>query len=154
MHEVLFSSKNMEWETPHDLYDRLNEEFAFTCDVAVSHCNHKHQHYFTAEIDGLRQPWQGVCWCNPPYGRNIGKWLKKAHVEAQNGVTTVMLIPARTDTKWFHEYIYGRYKIRFIKGRLKFNGSKDGAPFPSMIVIFAPDSAIKQQNHFPVGGTV
>ena len=79
---------------------------------------------------------QGTIWCNPPYGRELNKWVKKAYETAQQGETVVMLLPARTDTKWFHEYIYGKAEIRFIKGRLKFGGNKNAAPFPSMVIIF------------------
>jgi len=136
INKALFSSEKTDWETPQNLYDLLDKEFNFTCDVAASPDNYKHPLYFHKGIDGLKQPWEGICWCNPPYGRDISKWIEKAHTEAQNGVTTVMLIPARTDTRYFHDYIYGQYEIRFIKGRLKFGGCKSSAPFPSMIVIF------------------
>lgn len=136
LNQVLFSSKNTEWETPQPLYDKLNLEFNFTCDVAASSDNYKHPIYFDKTKDGLKQSWSGVCWCNPPYRRDVAVWVQKAHHEAQRGVKTVMLIPSRTDTKYFHEYIYGKYEIRILKGRLKFGGSKNSAPFPSMIVIF------------------
>lgn len=90
--------------------------------------------------DGLSQEWKGVCWCNPPYGREIYKWVRKASISAKNGATVVMLIPARTDTKWFHEYIYRKenVKVKFIKGRLKFGTAQNAAPFPSMLVLFKP----------------
>ena len=84
-------------------------------------------------MDGLKQEWTGVCWCNPPYGRKIGQWVKKA---AESDATVVMLIHARTDTAWFHDYIYGKAEIRFVRGRLRFGGSKINAPFPSMVVVF------------------
>lgn len=77
-----------------------------------------------------------MCWCNPPYGRKVSAWIEKAHHEAQKGVKTVMLLPARTDVKWFHRWIYGRYGVTFIQGRLRFSGCKNSAPFPSMIVVF------------------
>ena len=79
---------------------------------------------------------QETVWCNPPYGREIGKWVEKAYNESLAGVTVVMLLPARTDTKWFHDYIYGKAEIRFVRGRLKFGDSKNSAPFPSMVIIF------------------
>jgi len=88
--------------------------------------------------DGLEQDWTGVCWCNPPYGREIEKWVKKAYISAIEGATVVMLLPARTDTRWFHDWIYGKTEIRFIRGRLKFGGAEHGAPFPSMVVVFRP----------------
>lgn len=134
--DVMFSSKTDMWETPQDFFDELNDEFSFTLDVAASDHNAKCYHYYTQHEDGLKMPWHGVVWCNPPYGREIGKWVKKAYFEAILGTTVVMLIPARTDTKWFHDYILGKAEVRFIRGRLKFGGSKNSAPFPSMVVIF------------------
>ena len=88
--------------------------------------------------DGLSQPWTGVVWCNPPYGRKIGKWVEKAVASVSEGATVVMLLPARTDTQWFHRYIYYQAEIRFVPGRLKFGGAKWNAPFPCMVVIFRP----------------
>ena len=102
------------------LFDLLNNEFGFTCDVCADEINRKCDLYFDRKADGLSYAWYGVCWCNPPYGRDIAKWVEKAHLSALCGVTTVMLLPARTDTKYFHEYIYGRYEVRFLRGRLKF----------------------------------
>ena len=136
MNDVLFSSKSVVWETPQDLFDKLNEEFHFDLDVCALPENAKCEKYYTPEDDGLSQPWNGVCWCNPPYGRTIGKWVQKAYETFARGGTVVMLLPARTDTKWFHEYIYNKAEIRFIKGRLKFGNSKNAAPFPSMVVVF------------------
>lgn len=117
-------------------FDQLNEEFHFTVDVCAIPENAKCEKFFTPEINGLKQEWEGVCWCNPPYGREIGKWVEKAYIASTWGATVVMLLPARTDTKWFHEYIYNKSEIRFVKGRLKFGNSKTAAPFPSMVVIF------------------
>lgn len=139
--DIMFSSKSVEWETPQDLFDKLNKEFHFTTDVCANDNNHKCDYYFRKEdpIDGLEMEWTGRCWMNPPYGREIGKWIKKAHDEVKRGVPLVVcLLPARTDTRWFHEYIYNQkdVEIRFLKGRLKFGNSKNSAPFPSMIVIF------------------
>lgn len=134
--EVMFSSKTDMWETPQDFFDKLNEEFHFTVDVCAIPENAKCEKFFTPEMNGLKQEWTGICWCNPPYGREIGKWVEKAYVASTWGATVVMLLPARTDTKWFHEYIYNNAEIRFIKGRLKFGNSKTAAPFPSMVVIF------------------
>ena len=136
MNRVLFSSKKMDWETPQYLFDELNKEFNFTCDIAASPENAKVKFFISKDTNALRQHWSGLCWCNPPYGREIGLWVKKAHEEALKGVTTAMLIPARTDTAYFHDYIYGKYEVRFLKGRLKFSDSKNAAPFPSMVVIF------------------
>ena len=134
---VHFSSKTNEWSTPQDVYDKLHEEFGFGLDPCATKKNTKCFLYYTKEQDGLVQDWNNyTVFCNPPYGREIGKWVKKAS-EAMGGVV-VMLLPARTDTKYFHEYIYKKKKveIRFIKGRLKFGGCKNSAPFPSMIVVF------------------
>lgn len=134
--EVMFSSKTDMWATPQDFFDKLNEEFDFNVDVCAIPENAKCEKFFSPEVDGLKQEWKGVCWCNPPYGREIGKWVEKAYIASTWGATVVMLLPARTDTKWFHEYIYNKAEIRFIKGRLKFGNSKTAAPFPSMVVIF------------------
>ena len=134
--ELMFSSASDLWETPQDLFDSLDAQYHFTLDVCALPENAKCARYFTPEIDGLKQPWNGVCWCNPPYGRQIGKWVKKAVEAARNGATVVMLLPARTDTQWFHDYIYGKAEIRFLRGRLRFGNAKNSAPFPSMIVCF------------------
>lgn len=133
---VLFSSATSEWETPQDLFDQMNDEFHFDVDACATPQNAKCDLYYTAADDGLAEPWRGVCWCNPPYGRDVGRWVAKAAESAREGAVVVMLLPARTDTRWFHDYIYHRAEVRFIRGRLKFGGSKNSAPFPSMIVIF------------------
>ena len=133
--EVLFSSKTDLWETPQDFFDKLDEEFHFDLDVCALPENAKCNKYFTPEQDGLKQEWNGVCWCNPPYGRDIGKWLKKAY---ESNSTVVCLVPSRTDTRWFHDWVLGKAEIRFIKGRLKFGGNKNSAPFPSIVVIYNP----------------
>ena len=139
MNEVMFSSKTDLWETPQDFFDRLDNEFGFDLDACALPQNAKCAAYYTPEQDGLSQPWDGVVWCNPPYGRNIGKWVQKAHDEnRRNNNYIVMLLPARTDTRWFHDYILGKAEIRFIRGRLKFGGSKNSARFPSMVVVFRP----------------
>lgn len=138
--EVMFSSQTDLWATPQELFDKLNAEFDFTVDVCASPENAKCAVYYTPEIDGLKQEWTGVCWCNPPYGREIGKWVEKAYKSAKTGgAMVVMLLPARTDTRWFHDFIYEKAEIRFIKGRLKFGDSTNSAPFPSMIVIYRGD---------------
>ena len=138
--ELMFSSKTDLWETPQDLFDKLNNEFQFTLDVCATPENAKCDKFYTKEQDGLKHPWKGTVWCNPPYGRVIGQWVRRALFASVSGSTVVMLLPARTDTKWFHDYIYKRnnVEIRFIRGRLKFGGSKNSAPFPSMVVVFMP----------------
>lgn len=136
--DLMFSSKSVIWETPQDFFDKLDIEFHFTLDAAALKENAKCKNYYTPEENGLKKEWNGIVWCNPPYGRKeTGMWVKKAYEEYMRGCKTiVMLLPARTDTKWFHEYIYGKAEIRFVKGRLKFGGAKDAAPFPSMVVIW------------------
>lgn len=137
--KVLFSSNSDEWATPQDFFDRLNEEFHFNLDPCALPENAKCSKYFTPKSNGLSQNWGGyVTFCNPPYGRKIYEWVKKCYDESRKPDTTVvLLIPARTDTKYFHEFIYHKAKeIRFIKGRLKFGDSNNSAPFPSMVVIF------------------
>lgn len=136
MDDVMFSSKSDLWSTPDDFFAELDKEFHFTLDVCATADNAKCDDYYTEAMDGLLQNWDGIVWCNPPYGRNISKWIKKAINAALGGATVVMLLPARTYTKWFHELIYRRAEIRFIRGRLKFGGSNNAAPFPSMICIF------------------
>ena len=134
--EALYSSQTDMWETPQDLFDDLDREFHFDLDVCAIPENAKCKKFYTPEQDGLSQPWDGTCWCNPPYGREIGKWVRGALFASVSVYTVVMLLPARTDTKWFHDYIYKRVEIRFVKGRLKFGNSKNSAPFPSMVVFF------------------
>ena len=131
--EVMFSSKTDLWETPQDLFDKYNNIYNFETDVCALPENAKCEKFFTPEIDGLKQDWTGVCQCNPPYGRQIGKWVEKA---CYSFATVVMLLPARTDTKWFHDYCLPYGNIEFLRGRLKFGGCKNSDPFPSMIVIF------------------
>ena len=137
--KVMFSSQTDLWETPQEFFDKLNAEFGFTLDPCATHENAKCDKYFTIKEDGLKQNWQGeTVFCNPPYGRAIKDWVKKCYEESRKENTTVvMLIPARTDTSYFHDYIYNKAKeIRFIRGRLKFGNAKNSAPFPSMVVVF------------------
>lgn len=135
--ETLFSCNTDEWYTPQLLFDALNEEFHFTLDPCATAENAKCAKFYTKEQDGLKQDWTGeTVFCNPPYGRCMEPWLRKCYEHFMGGGTAVLLIPARTDTRWFHEYVYGKAEIRFIKGRVKFGGAKYNAPFPSMIVIY------------------
>lgn len=134
--DVMFSSKTDLWATPQELFDELDKEFHFELDVCATPENAKCRKFYTKEQDGLAQPWKGRVWCNPPYGREIGQWVRRAFFAAVAGATVVMLLPARTDTRWFHEYIYGKAEVRFIRGRLKFGDARNSAPFPSMVVIF------------------
>ena len=136
---VMFSSQTDLWATPQEFYDKLNAEFQFTLDPCATSQNAKCEKYYTRKEDGLKQNWQGeTVFCNQPYGRVIKDWVKKCYEESRKENTTVvMLIPARTDTSYFHDYIYNKAKeIRFIRGRLKFGNAKNSAPFPSMVVVF------------------
>ena len=130
--------KSIEWATPQDLFDRLDAEFHFNLDPCATPENAKCRYYFTKKEDGLQQSWRGFrVFCNPPYGREIVKWVRKAYfMNRLFGTLVVMLLPARTDTKWFHDYVYGRAELRFIKGRVRFGNSKENAPFASMIVVY------------------
>jgi len=137
--KLMFSSETDLWATPQDFFDELDKEFHFTLDPCATPENAKCKKYYTVKEDGLKQDWQGeTVFCNPPYGKAIKNWVKKCYEESRKPNTiVVMLIPARTDTTYFHEYIYKKAKeIRFVKGRLKFGGSKNSAPFPSMVVVF------------------
>ena len=135
---VLFSSENNVWETPQAFFDKLNEEFRFTLDACALPENAKCRLYFTPQDDGLIQDWSGhTVFCNPPYGRKIAVWVEKCYLESRRDNTkVVMLLPARTDTVYFHRFIYQQSEIRFVRGRLKFGNSLNSAPFPSMVVIF------------------
>ena len=143
--DVMFSSKTDNWATPQEFFDELNREFRFDHDPAADENNHKCNHYFTIAENGLLQSWGGhSVFCNPPYGREIGKRVEKAYKEnEEHGNIIVMLLPARTDTKWFHEYIYHKAEVRFIRGRLKFSGAKFNAPFPCMVVIYKQKRGVK-----------
>ena len=134
--DACLSSKKHDWGTPYDLFHKLNEEFGFTLDPCASRHNTKCFKYYDVINNGLSKDWSGeTVFVNPPFGNQIKKWVKKSYEEFQKGATVVMLIPARTDTRWWHEYCL-KAEIRFIKGRLKFEGAKHNAPFPSAIVIF------------------
>ena len=139
MTPVMFSSATDEWATPQAFFDDLNEEFHFTLDPCALPSNAKCAKYYTPTDNGLLQDWGGErVFCNPPYGRTIYDWVRKCSEEASKPNTTVVaLIHARTDTRWFHDFIYHKAReIRFVKGRLKFGNGKGAAPFPSMVVIF------------------
>jgi phage N-6-adenine-methyltransferase len=134
--ELMFSSKTDMWATPQKFFDKLHALFRFELDVCATQENAKCPNYFTENYDGLAQDWIGTVWMNPPYGRDIGKWVAKAYKQSRlHGSTIVCLLPARTDTKWWHDYCV-KGEITFIKGRLKFGDAKNSAPFPSAIVIF------------------
>lgn len=131
-------SATVEWATPQAFFDAYNAEFRFTLDAAASAENHKCERFFTNAEDGLAQDWgQETVWVNPPYGRQITDWMKKAAEAQAGGATVVMLVPARTDTAWFHDVAL-KQEVRFLRGRLKFGGATHGAPFGCIVVVFSP----------------
>jgi len=145
----LMSSATPEWETPMSVFAPLDEEFRFTLDTAATPENAKCRQFYTAQDDGLQQPWTGRVWCNPPYGREIPRWVERARQAAEAGEVelVVMLLPARTDTAWWQDNIQAERQpprpwvreVIFRRGRIKFVGTKRGsAPFPSAVVVFAP----------------
>ena len=136
--KLMFSSAKDDWETPQDLFDELDDEFHFALDAASSDLNAKCEKHYTVEDDGLSQSWTGNnVFLNPPYGRNMKDWMRKAYEESQaENTTVVVLVPARTDTAWFHDYVYGKAELRFLRGRLKFGGCENSAPFPSLVVVY------------------
>ena len=138
----IFSSNTDEWSTPQALFDVLDAEFGFTLDPCALPCSAKCERYFTPEDDGLAKDWDGVVFMNPPYGRDIGAWVEKAWSESLRGATVVCLIPARTDTAYWHDFVMKADEVRFIRGRLHFGGDHErtahNAPFPSAVVVFRP----------------
>lgn len=137
-HTVHFRSDTEVWSTPESTFASLDREFHFTTDVCAIQENAKCPIFFSPEEDGLAQAWSGICWMNPPYGRTIGLWMRKAYQSSQEGATVVCLVPARTDTRWWHDYATKAQEIRFLKGRLRFGNATSSAPFPSAIVVFIP----------------
>ncbi len=134
---VMFSSITCEWQTPQSLFDQLNMEFKFEIDVCATRENAMCSRFYTLEDNGLSKQWSGSCWMNPPYGRTIARWLEKAYLSSCHlGTTVVALIPARTDTDWWHRFVMRAEEIRFVKGRLNFSGHNENAPFPSAVAIF------------------
>jgi len=135
---IMFSSESCEWSTPQILFDKLDARFHFTLDPCATPWNKKCDKFFTKADDGLAQDWQGeIVFCNPPYGREVKKWAKKCYEESLKlDTTVVLLVPSRTDTAWWHDYIMHAAEIIFIRGRLKFGDSKNSAPFPSALVVF------------------
>ena len=137
--ELMFSSGRLNWSTPQDFFDKLDGELGpFTLDACASKENTKCEKYYSSKDDSLKQDWsENIVFCNPPYGRGIKYWIKKGYEESlKNNTKVVMLIPSRTDTKYWHEYVMRAQEIRFVKGRLKFGNSSNSAPFPSAVVVF------------------
>lgn len=139
-----FATGRQDWETPASLFDPLNAEFGFTLDVCATAENSKCKHFFTVQGDALSMRWAGVCWMNPPFGSQ-GKWVRKAYLEAHLGATVVCLLPARTNTGWWHDYCLNG-EVRFIRGRPIFKGAKHGLPQPLAIVIFRPSVVVGEVN--------
>jgi len=138
--KVHFSSKSEEWATPQEFFNAQNNVWLFNLDVCATDKNAKCKRFYTKQDNALEKNWGGEgarCWMNPPYGRVIGDWMRKAFEEAGNGALVVCLVPARTDTAWWHDYA-AKGEVTFVRGRLKFNGHKNSAPFPSAIVVFKP----------------
>lgn len=141
----MFTSNSGEWETPRWLFDILNAQFHFEIDLAASHENALCVHHFTKDDDSLAQEWRGTGWLNPPYGREIGLWTRKAQLEAHlHHATVVALLPARTYTRWFWQHL-SKAEVRLLPGRLKFEQNSVPmwpAPFPSCIAIFRPSDVV------------
>jgi len=143
---VMFSSKTGEWSTPQDFFDKLNWRFGpFDLDPCADVSNTKCANFFTEIENGLTKSWEGfTSFVNPPYGRGLDKWIQKGYEESRKENTkVVMLIPSRTDTKYWHSYVMKAAEVYFIKGRLKFGDSTNSAPFPSAVVVF--DGSHSQQ---------
>ena len=140
--DLMFSSATDVWSTPPDFFKALDNVFHFGLDVCALPENAKCRIYYTPEMDGLKQSWtgHGAVWLNPPYGKVISLWIKKAFEESRKGATVVCLIPARVDTRWWHSYC-ANAEVYFVKGRLKFGDAKSCAPFPSAVVCFRPQIA-------------
>ena len=137
----LTSTGNIVAETPKYLFDKISSIFNFSLDACALPENAKCENYYTPKDDGLSKPWMGGVWCNPPYGREISSWVKKAYEESQKEYNSfvLMLLPARTDTKWWWEYVQGKATLFFIKGRVKFGDHNVGAPFPSVLALYMKD---------------
>lgn len=149
---ALYSSRSEEWATPQAFFDALDAEFHFDCDMAATAENAKCLCYVPREQDALSKRWEvygRVLWCNPPYGREIGRWFAKARQAQAVGATVVMLAHARTDTRWWHEYVQGiADEVRFVKGRLRFvgpDGVKSSAPFPSAVIVYRAKSETREE---------
>jgi phage N-6-adenine-methyltransferase len=133
---VHFSSATAEWSTPQHVFDELDAEFSFELDVCATAENAKCERYFTRADNGLSQAWRGVCWMNPPYGREIGPWVRKAYESTRWRATVVCLVPARPGSRWWQVCELG--EVTFLPGRLYFNDGLTPAPFPSAVVVFRP----------------
>jgi site-specific DNA-methyltransferase (adenine-specific) len=140
IHSALYSSRSEEWPTPQYFFDDLNDEFNFTLDPCATSRNAKCKRYFTSRDDGLVRDWgRHRVFCNPPYGKTMRAWARKCYEASRAGALVVLFAHARTDTRWFHDWVYGKAdQLRFVRGRLRFGDGKQSAPFPSLIAIFNP----------------
>ena len=147
IHDALYSSRSEEWSTPGDLFHLLDDEFHFTLDPCATAANAKCEKFFTKQQNGLLEDWgTEIVFCNPPYGVQMRAWARKCHDAALGGATVVLLAHSRTDTRWFHDWVYCRAaEIRFVRGRLKFGDGKQSAPFPSLVAIFKPPRDISER---------
>lgn len=136
----MFTANRQDWETPDWLFRQWDDKYHFETDVCALPHNAKCPVYYTPETDGLAQKWHGTCWMNPPYGREIATWIKKAYESSLEGATVVCLIPSRTDTAWWHDYVMRASKIHYIRGRIQFVGAPYNAPFPCAVVVFSPST--------------
>ncbi len=137
LNESLYKSDKMDWGTPQYIFDYLNKEFNFTLDVCADSNNTKCKNFFSIENNGLSQNWDdNICWMNPPYGRDIKNWVEKAYRESRKNCTCVCLVPVRSDTKWWHDYVMKSFEIRLFNKRLSFAGANNKAPFPAAIIVF------------------
>lgn len=145
---VHFSSASAEWSTPQAFYRKLHREHRFNLDVCSTHENAKCLRHFTIADDGLKQAWTGRVWMNPPYGRAIGAWMRKAYQSSRTTAEAVVcLVPARPGSAWWHDYA-AKGKITFVRGRLKFGGSKSGAPFDSAVVVFRNRKRVTKRGRY------
>lgn len=139
VHQSLFSSRSEEWPTPPDFFAQLHAEFSFTLDPCATRKNAKCRKFFTKEANGLERSWDSeTVFCNPPYGKHMREWARKCYEASRHGATVVLLAHARTDTRWFHEWVYRKAELRFVKGRLKFGDGRQSAPFPSLVAVYRP----------------
>lgn len=138
--KTLYSSRSEEWPTPQAFFDVLHREFRFTLDPCATTTNAKCRTFFTKKQDGLDRDWGGHrVFCNPPYGRSMSLWARKCFRASRAGAFVVLLAHARTDTRWFHDWVYGKAdEIRFVRGRLRFGDGRQSAPFPSLVAVFFP----------------
>ena len=134
---ALYYSRSEEWATPPNFFASLDAEFGFTLDPCATRQNAKCRNFYTKADNGLAHDWRRhIVFCNPPYGRNIGEWAKKCYLASQAGATVVLLVHSRTDTRFFHDWIYGKAELRFVRGRLKFGDGRQSAPFPSLVAVY------------------